>query len=122
MIAGWSVSIETGQQEVSMSLEHRWSTRKQVCLEAIIFHRSLGLMPVRILDIGLEGAFITAERLDLPVPGIVELTFAIDIDGKKIIYHMNAMVMHHTRNGYGVMFREFKIEAFRTLMDVLYAA
>jgi hypothetical protein len=110
------------QQEVSMSLEHRWSTRKQVCLEAIVFHRSLGLLPVRILDIGLEGAFITAERLDLPVPGIVELTFAIDIDGKKIIYHLNAMVMHHTRSGYGVMFREFKLEAFRTLMDVLYAA
>ena len=98
-----------------MSLEHRWSTRKQVCLEAIVFHRSLGLLPVRILDIGLEGAF-------LPVPGIVELTFAIDIDGKKIIYHLNAMVMHHTRSGYGVMFREFKLEAFRTLMDVLYAA
>jgi hypothetical protein len=35
---------------------------------------------------------------------------------------MNAMVMHHTRNGYGVMFKEFKLEAFRTLMDVLYAA
>lgn len=105
-----------------MGLEHRWSIRKQVCQEAIVFHRSLGLLPVKILDIGLEGAFITAERLDLPVPGIVELTFAIDIDGKKIIYHLNAMVMHHNRNGYGVMFREFKLEAFRTLMDVLYAA
>ena len=105
-----------------MSLEHRWSARKQVCMEAIVFHRSLGLMPVKILDIGLEGAFIAAERLDLPVPGIVELTFAIDITGRKIIYHMNAMVMHHNHNGYGVMFREFKLEAFRTLMDVLYAA
>jgi hypothetical protein len=122
MVAGTLLLTITLQQEVSMSLEHRWSTRKQVCLEAIVFHRSLGLLPVRILDIGLEGAFIAAEQLDLPVPGIVELTFAINIDGKKIIYHMNAMVMHHTRNGYGVMFREFKIEAFRTLMDVLYAA
>jgi hypothetical protein len=105
-----------------MGLEHRWSTRKQVNLEAIVFHRSLGLLPVRILDIGLEGAFILAERLDLPVPGIVELTFAIDITGKKSIYHMNAMVIHNGRGGYGVMFREFKLEAFRTLMDVLYAA
>jgi hypothetical protein len=100
MVAGTLLLTITLQQEVSMSLEHRWSTRKQVCLEAIVFHRSLGLLPVRILDIGLEGAFIVAEQLDLP----------------------NAMVMHHTRNGYGVMFREFKIEAFRTLMDVLYAA
>ena len=122
MDAGRYAMSETGQQEVSMGLEHRWSTRRQVCLEAIVFHRSLGLQPVKILDIGLEGAFIAAGRLDLPVPGIVELTFAIGVNGKKIIYHMNAMVVHHTRDGYGVMFREFKLEAFRTLMDVLYAA
>jgi hypothetical protein len=105
-----------------MGLEHRWSARKQVCLEGIVFHRPLGLLPVKILDIGLEGAFIAAERLSLPVPGGVELTFAIDIDGKKTLYHMNAMVIHHSRDGYGVMFREFRLEAFRTLMDVLYAA
>jgi hypothetical protein len=105
-----------------MGLEHRWSTRKPVCLEGIIFHRPLGLLPVRILDIGLEGAFITADRLSLPVPGGVELTFAIDVDGKKTLYHMNAVVVHNSRDGYGVMFREFRLEAFRTLMDVLYAA
>ena len=105
-----------------MGLEHRWSTRKPVCLDAIVFHRPLGLRPVKILDIGLEGAFITAERLALPVPGGIELTFAIDIDGRKTLYHMNAMVIHQSRDGYGVMFREFKLESFRTLMDVLYAA
>jgi hypothetical protein len=105
-----------------MGLEHRWSERKPVCLEAIVFHRPLGLRPVKILDIGLEGAFIAAERLDLPVPAIVELTYAIDIEDRKTIYHMNAMVIHRSRDGYGVMFKEFKLEAFRTLMDVLYAA
>ena len=105
-----------------MGLEHRWSARKTVCLEGIVFYRPLGLLPVKILDIGLEGAFITAEGLDLPVPGGIELTFAIIIDGKKTLYHMDAVVVHHGRNGYGVMFREFRLEAFRTLMDVLYAA
>jgi hypothetical protein len=105
-----------------MGLEHRWSTRRPVCLEGIIFHRPLGLVPVKILDIGLEGAFIIAEGLELPVHGGVELTFAIDIDGSKTLYHMNAVVIHQSRDGYGVMFKEFKLEAFRTLMDVLYAA
>jgi len=105
-----------------MGMEHRWSPRKQVCLESIVFHRPLGLLPVKILDIGLEGAFIAAEQLDLPVPAIVELTFAIDITDKKTLYHMNAMVIHHSRGGYGVMFKEFKLEAFRSLMSMLYAA
>ena len=105
-----------------MGLEHRWSTRRPVCLEGIIFHRPLGLVPVRILDIGLEGAFITGEGLRLPVSGGIELTFAIDIDGGKSLYHMNALVIHQSCDGYGVMFKEFRLEAFRTLMDVLYAA
>lgn len=105
-----------------MGLEHRWSTRKPVCLEGIVFHRPLGLLPVKILDIGLEGAFITAERLELPVTGGIELTFAIDTGGKKTLYHMNAVVIHQKRDGYGVMFREFRLEAFRTLMNVLHAA
>jgi hypothetical protein len=105
-----------------MGLEHRWSMRKQVCLDAVVFHRPLGLSRVKILDIGLEGAFITAEELKLPVPGIVELTFAFDVADKETIYHMGAMVIHHSRGGYGVMFKEFKLEAFRSLMDMLYAA
>jgi hypothetical protein len=105
-----------------MGLEHRWSARKPVSLMAIVFHRPLGLRPVKILDIGLEGAFIAAEDLDLPVPAIVELTFAIDFEDRKTLYHLNAMVMHRSRGGYGVMFREFRLEAFRTLMDELYAA
>jgi hypothetical protein len=105
-----------------MGLEHRWSTRKRVCLDAIVFHRHLGLLPAKILDIGLEGAFITAKDLELPIPGIVELTFGFDVSGKKTLYHTDAMVVHHSRGGYGVMFREFKLEAFRSLMDMLYAA
>jgi hypothetical protein len=105
-----------------MGLEHRWSTRKQVCLEAIVFHRPVGLLPVKILDIGLEGAFISAEELKLPVPGIIELTFAFDVADRTTIYQMGAMVIHRSRGGYGVMFKEFKLEAFRSLMDMLYAA
>ena len=105
-----------------MALEHRWSTRRNVSLEGIVFHRPVGLLPVRILDIGLEGAFISGDGVELPVPGGIELTFAIDIDGRKTLYHMNAMVIHQSRDGYGVMFREFRLEAFRTLMDMLYAA
>lgn len=105
-----------------MALEHRWSTRRFVNLEGIVFHHPVGLQPVRIRDIGLEGAFIAGEGLDLPVSGGIELTFAIDIDGSRAFYHMNAIVIHHSHGGYGVMFKEFKLEAFRTLMDVLYAA
>lgn len=105
-----------------MSLEHRWSKRKQVCLDAIVFHRPLGLLHVEILDISLEGVFIGGEHIKLPSPAIVELTFALDSVGKQTIYQMEAMVIHHARNGCGLMFKDFRLETFQALQSMLYAA
>lgn len=105
-----------------MSLEHRWSKRKRVCLDAIVFHRPLGLLHVEILDIGLEGVFIRGEHLKLPCPAIVELTFVLDNAGKQNISQMEAIVIHHSRRGYGLMFKDFRFEAFQALKGMLYAA
>lgn len=105
-----------------MSVEHRWSVRKQIYLDALIFCHTLGLLQVKILDIGLDGAFISREHLKLPWPAMVELTFALDDTGKQCIYQGDAMVIHQGRNGCGLMFRNFRLEAFRALRGMLYAA
>ena len=105
-----------------MSLEHRWSKRKRVRLDAIVFHRPLGLLHAEILDIGLEGVFIRGNHLKLPCPAIVELTFALDNAGKQNISQMEAIVIHHSRRGYGLMFKDFRFEAFQALKGMLYAA
>ena len=105
-----------------MSLEHRWSSRKRVCVNAVAFYHPLGLMQVTIEDIGLEGAFIRCEAVKLSCQALVELSFAFDTAGKQTIYQMQAMVIHQTRNGYGLMFKDFKLEAFQALKDMLYAA
>jgi len=109
-------------KEHIMGLEHRWSARKQLCLEAIVFHRPLGLAQVSILNIGLEGAFIAADHLHLPVPSMVELSFALDTTGKPQIYRLNAIVLHSDHGGYGLMFKDFQLTAFRALKDMLSAA
>ena len=105
-----------------MSLEHRWSARKQVCLEALVFHRLTGLSQVKILDIGLEGAFVSAEHLELPFPAVVELTFSLNIAGTENIYQLQAMVIHRTDHGYGLMFKDFRLEAYQALKGMLFAA
>ena len=69
-----------------------------------------------------EGVFIRGEHLKLPCPAIVELTFALDGDSKRSISHMEAIVIHHSRQGYGLMFKDFRFEAFQVLKDMLYAA
>ena len=105
-----------------MGLEHRWSERKPVSLEAVIFSRPLGLTRCSILNLGLEGAFVRAEHLRLRIPGVVEITFALDHGGKPRIHQFEAMVIHAARGGYGLMFKDFRLDAFRATGDVLSAA
>jgi hypothetical protein len=103
-------------------MEHRWSKRTPVCLDAFVFHRLSGLIPANILDISLEGVFIRVEHPSLPAQAIVELSFALKIDGKQTIQQMEAFVIHRSRNGYGLMFKDFRRGAFQALAGALYAA
>ena len=103
-------------------MEHRWSLRKPVCLDALVLHRLSGLMPATVRDISLEGVFITVEYPALPSLALVELSFALAADDKRAIQQTEAFVIHQTRNGYGLMFKNFRQSAFQVLKDVLYAA
>jgi hypothetical protein len=105
-----------------MGIEHRWSTRREVCLDAIVLHRPLGLFQVKILDLAVEGAFIAVAHLELPVPATVELTFALDIGSRQTIYQIDALTIHRIGNGYGLMFKNFRLDSFQSLKDILYAA
>jgi hypothetical protein len=116
---GYCLNLRNGGR---MSLEHRWSARKRVCLEALVFHRFTGLSQVKILDISLEGVFISAEHLKLPLPSVVELTFSLNIGRIESIYQLQAMVIHHSDHGYGLMFKDFRLEAYQALKGILYAA
>jgi hypothetical protein len=103
-------------------MEHRWSRRNPVCLDAFVFHRLCGLMPAKILDISLEGVFIAVEHPALPTQAMVELSFAVEIAGKQTIQQMQAYVIHRSRNGYGLMFKDFRRGAFQALAGTHYAA
>ena len=105
-----------------MALEHRWSQRKRVCLDALVFHRLPGMLQASILDISLEGAFIRGEHLVLPPQANVELTFALEVDGKRTINHIEALLIHSTHNGHGVMFKDFRVSAYHALKGLLNAA
>ena len=103
-------------------MEHRWSRRNPVYLDAIVFHRLCGLIPAKILDISLEGVFIVVEHPALPTQAMVEISFAVEIAGKQTIQQMQAYVIHRHRNGYGLMFKDFRRIAFQALAATHYAA
>lgn len=98
-----------------MNLEHRRNRRKQLCLEALVFHRLHGLVPASILDINPEGAFIGAERLALPLRALVTLTFTFDTVAKPVIRQTEALVIHRARNGCGLMFKDVQLDAFQAI-------
>jgi hypothetical protein len=105
-----------------IAMEHRWSRRNPVCLDAFVFHRLCGLIPANILDISLEGVFIAVEHPALPAQAMVELSFAVEIAGKQTIQQMQAFVIHRSRNGYGLMFKDFRRSAFQALAGTLNVA
>ncbi len=105
-----------------MSVEHRWSARKAVHLEAVIFHRPLGLVRGEVLDVSLEGVRLDTGRFILPEQVSVELTFALPTTDKAQIHQMEAIVVHRHGTHHGLMFRNFKLNAFQAIRDILYAA
>jgi len=96
-------------------MEHRWSRRNPICLDAFVFHHRSGLIPANILDISPEGVFIAVEHPALPTRAMVEVSFALEIGGKQTIQQMQAFVIHRSRNGYGLMFKDFRRGAFQAL-------
>ena len=104
-----------------MGLEHRWSQRLHVCLKGLIFHHLPGLHRVTLINISQDGAFITTENFRLPLHTIVELSFVLEATGKQIIQQMEAFVIHHNRNGYGMMFKDYRFP-IHALRSVFHAA
>ena len=105
-----------------MALEHRWSKRQRVCLDALVFHRKTGLIHVNILNINLEGVFISGGHIKLPPLTCLELTFGLNGGRKSNILQIEALVIHNSHNGYGLMYKDFRLGAFKELKGSLNAA
>lgn len=105
-----------------MALEHRWSKRQRVCLDALVFHRKTGLIQVNILNISLEGVFISGEHIKLPPLTCLELTFGLKGSRECNILQIEALVIHNSHHGYGLMYKDFQRSAFQELKARLNAA
>src|SRR3569623_2788647 len=98
-----------------MKLEHRWSQRISMDLNAIVFHRPLGLVRAKIVDVSREGVLIDTGRISLPPYSIVELTFPLDMDGKPKLLPPEALVVHQRLGRHGLKFKDFSLGMTQTL-------
>lgn len=108
-----------------MGREHRWNERQTTDLSVLISARPHGLRQARIRNISTGGLFVELPPRSplpaLPEDAHVELIFVHSVHHVTRLLRVPALVVRSTREGAGLMFRDFNLGAFHTLLTQLLA-
>lgn len=102
-----------------MSVEHRGGNRRPLVVDIMIDCPRLGLMPARTRDVGLGGMFVETAR-SLVVNQIVTVRFGSAPAGP--VYRWQAVVVHTTPHGAGLMFDGLEPAELAAVLEALRAA
>ena len=103
-------------------MEHRWSRRIPVDLDAVVSRHGLAPAAARARDLCADGAFLQldAESLRL-APGtslVVDLELASGATTRRV--QVRSTVVHHRRDGAGVMFAIRDEDTMRDIAALLH--
>lgn len=101
-------------------MEQRWSQRRKVALDVDIWRQGSALASSRTRDVGLGGVFLEVEggRV-LEKNTEVDLFFLLEAGDHVTRHKLKARVVRITVEGFGLMFKDFDIGAFRALQEIL---
>lgn len=106
-----------------MTMEHRWSERKPIELEVALFYAPVGTVAGKTRDISLEGMYVHAEGVELPLHAELEVSFVTQNGaGTTHEHHLPAYVVHANGKGIGLMLRHVDYSDFYALRYMLSAA
>ena len=108
-----------------MGREHRWNERQTTDLSVLISARPHGLRQARIRNVSTSGLCVELPPSS-PLPPLaedahVELIFVHAENHVTRLLRVPALVVRSTRECAGLMFRDFNLGAFRTLLTQLLA-
>ena len=88
-------------------MENRYSVRKPMALDVELHRgrRSVGRFKAR--NISLEGMFVETGPINLYPGDLTDITLAIGREGRSE-HEARAVVVHHTDEGIGLMFRDYQ--------------
>ena len=98
-------------------MEQRWSQRKKVTLNVDVSYHGSDLTRGVSCDVGLGGVFLKTDSQCLQHNQVVDLFFTMD--NETIKHKLKARVVRELNNGYGLMFKEFDTNAFRSLQVIM---
>ncbi len=100
-------------------MERRWTDRAPIYLDVGLFSQGQEISVCKTRDIGLGGVFLECAHPLLPQEAQVELIFMLGSGAHRIKHKIRAKVARLTKEGMGLVFRDFDATAFRSLQEVL---
>ncbi len=104
-----------------MEMERRWGVRKPVTVDVVVDNQPACLLRAQIGDISIGGLFVRTEAPQtLHRHARVELVLMPQQNGATRVYRLPATVVRLSTDGAGLMFDEYDLSAFRTLVLLLF--
>lgn len=101
-------------------MERRWSARKPIALDVVIYEKRLPVATAVSRNVGLEGMYVETVWHLFCKGTALEAEFIIaGIRGGRR-YRLPVVVKHVSRRGFGLMFNIFDQELFRAFEAMLY--
>jgi PilZ domain-containing protein len=102
-------------------MERRAGTRKAMDVEVTIDSAHCRAVRGKIGNVGFGGLFVQLEAGGLREDARVEILVVLSQETGSRLYRMPAVVARITQNGAGLIFDEYDVTAFRTLVLLLLA-
>ncbi|HEY3487025.1 MAG TPA: PilZ domain-containing protein [Gammaproteobacteria bacterium] len=102
-----------------MGMDRRWGMRKPVSVDVVIDNLPSNLLRGHIGNISIGGLFVKTAPMPLRVNAPVELVLLLEDDDGTRVYRLPAVVVRLTPEGAGLMFDQYDVNAFRTLVVLL---
>ena len=101
-------------------MERRWSARKPIVLDVVIYEMGLPVATAVSRNVGLEGMYVETVWHLFCKGTRLEAEFIIaDIRGRRR-YRLPVIVAHVSRRGFGLVFNIFDQKLFRAFEAMLY--
>lgn len=87
-------------------MENRYTARKRVALDVELHHGRTSFGTFKVRNISLEGMFVETGPLNLYPSDLIDATLSIGREATDK-HDIRAVVVHHTDEGIGLMFRDY---------------
>lgn len=99
------------------TVDHRFSPRDAVTLDAELYHDHQYLGSFKTRDLGYRGLFVETGRIGLLCGSVVQV--ALTVPGTPGRHVLNAVVIHYSADGAGLLFAADRAESLSYIRGLL---